>query len=323
MSVTLHSFAKINIGLAIGPRREDGFHELSTIYQSIALHDVVKVKVEKGDGIEIRCKDPRVPSGESNTCWRMAETMLRGLEIQRKVTIRIEKRLPVQGGLAGASSNAVAVLLGIERALRIRLPLKSKLELAAVVGSDLPLFLIGGTVMGTGRGEKVVEAPDLPVLGCVVVAPEIGISTPAAFAAWDKMAAPTGQSTGLTEEVASDRIKVVSRMLRRWLRGTTSGVPGAIARDRAEALLLDLVRTGIENDFEAVVFPQHPELREVKKLLLREGAGYASLSGSGSAVYGLFASPRKAAQTAARLRKQGIRATATQTLPRREYWRKM
>ncbi|MGH9555077.1 MAG: 4-(cytidine 5'-diphospho)-2-C-methyl-D-erythritol kinase, partial [Terriglobales bacterium] len=100
-------------------------------------------------------------------------------------------------------------------------------------------------------------------------------------------------------------------------------VPGATARDRAEALLLDLVRTGIENDFEAVVFPQHPELREVKKLLLREGAGYASLSGSGSAVYGLFASPRKAAQAAARLREQGLRAQATRTLTRNEYWRQM
>jgi 4-diphosphocytidyl-2-C-methyl-D-erythritol kinase len=177
--------------------------------------------------------------------------------------------------------------------------------------------------MGAGRGERVSEAPDLPSLACVVVTPEVGISTPQAFADWDKMAAPTGQSMGLTERVASDRIKVFSRMLRRWLRGSTSGVPGAIARDRAEALLLDLVRTGIENDFEAVVFPQHPELREVKKALIREGAGYASLSGSGSAVYGLFASPRQASQAAARLREQGLRAVATRTLPRREYWRKM
>ncbi len=323
MAVTLRSFGKINIGLAIGPRREDGFHELSTVYQTIALHDVVKVGVERGTGIDIRCSDPRIPTGESNTCYRMAEAVLRSLKMQRKVTIRIEKRLPVQGGLAGASSNAVATLLGMERALRKRIPLKAKLKLAASVGSDLPLFLIGGTVMGTGRGEKVAEAPDLPTLACVVVTPEIGVSTPAAFTAWDKMAAPTAQSMGLTEQAASDRMKVFSRMLRRWLRGTTSGVPGAIVRDRAEALLLDLVRTGIENDFEAVVFPQHPELREVKKALLREGAGYASLSGSGSAVYGLFASPRKAAQAAAELRKQGIRAAATRTLPRREYWRKM
>ncbi|MGH9602266.1 MAG: 4-(cytidine 5'-diphospho)-2-C-methyl-D-erythritol kinase, partial [Terriglobales bacterium] len=249
MPVTVRSFAKINLGLAIGPRREDGFHELRTVYQTIALHDVVKVGAERGAGIEIRCSDPRVPTGESNTCWRMAEAVLRALKIQRKVSIHIEKRLPVQGGLAGASSNAVAVLLGLERVLRRRIPMAKKLKLAAAVGSDLPLFLIGGTVMGTGRGEKVVEAPDLPPISCVVVIPQSGISTPAAFAAWDKMAAPSGLSTGLTGPAASDRIRVFSRMLRRWLRGTTSGVPGATARDRAEALLLDLVRTGIENDF--------------------------------------------------------------------------
>ncbi|MGH9554783.1 MAG: 4-(cytidine 5'-diphospho)-2-C-methyl-D-erythritol kinase, partial [Terriglobales bacterium] len=249
MLVTLRSFAKINVGLAIGPRRADGFHELSTVYQTIGLHDVVKVGVERGAGIEIRCSDARLPTDESNTCWRMAEAVLRALKIQRRVTIRIEKRLPVQGGLAGASSNAVALLLGMEQVLRQRIPMAKKLKLAADVGSDLPLFLIGGTVMGSGRGEKVAEAPDLPPISCVVVAPEAGVSTPAAFAAWDKMAAPSGLSTGLTGPAASDRIKVFSRMLRRWLRGTTSGVPGATARDRAEALLLDLVRTGIENDF--------------------------------------------------------------------------
>ncbi|MCI0356384.1 MAG: 4-(cytidine 5'-diphospho)-2-C-methyl-D-erythritol kinase [Acidobacteria bacterium] len=323
MAVTLRSFAKINLGLTIGPRREDGFHELSTVYQTIALHDVVKVGVGRGQGIEIRCSDPRVPTSESNTCYRMAEAVLRALNIQRRVTIRIEKRLPVQGGLAGASSNAVATLLGMERAMRRRISLAKKLKLAAEIGSDLPLFLIGGTVMGTGRGERVAEAPDLPPLSCVVVTSETGVSTPAAFAAWDKMAAPSSLSAGLTGQAASDRIKVFSRMLRRWLRGTTSGVPGANARDRAEALLLDLVRTGIGNDFEAVVFPQYPELREVKKALLREGAGYASLSGSGSAIYGLFASPRKAAQAAAGLREQGLKAEATRTLPGREYWRKM
>ena len=319
MLVALRSFAKINLGLAIGPRRKDGLHELRTVYQTIALHDVVKVEVEQGAGIEIRCSDARVPTDSSNTCYRMAEAVLRALKIQRRVTIRIEKRLPVQGGLAGASSNAVATLLGMERALRRRLPMQKKLRLAAQVGSDLPLFLLGGTVMGTGRGEKVAQLADLPHLGCVVVVPGIGVSTPAAFAAWDKR----GATAGLTGQAASARMKVFSPRLRRWLRGTTSGVPGANARDRAEALLLDLVRAGIKNDFEAVVFPQHPELREVKKLLVREGAGYASLSGSGSAVYGLFASRQKAARAAARLRRQGVPAQATRTLPGREYWRMM
>ncbi len=340
MPVTLRSYAKINLGLAIGPRRKDGFHELGTVYQTIALHDVLKLEISRGAGIEIRCSDARVPTDELNTCWRMAEAMLRALKIQRRITVSITKRLPLQGGLGGASSNAVATMLGLEREFRRRIPLEKKQKLAAQVGSDLPLFLIGGTVMGRGRGETVAELPDLPPLFCVVVTPELGVSTPAAFAAWDRMAAG-GRATpvrggrgsavggphtvlirGLTAPAAFDKIRLFSRRLGGRLRGTASGVPGSRkARDRAEALLLDLVRAGIENDFEAVVFPQHPELREVKKLLVREGAGYASLSGSGSAVYGLFASRRKAAQVAARLRAKGLAAQATRTLSRREYWR--
>ncbi len=339
MPVALRSFAKINLGLAIGPRRKDGLHELRTVYQSLALHDVVKVSAERGVGIEIRCSDARVPTDSSNTCYRMAEAVLRALKIQRRVAISIKKRLPVQGGLGGASSNAVAVLLGLERALRRRIPMQKKLKLAAQVGSDVPLFLLGGTVMGTGRGEKVAELPDLPALSCVVVTPDAGVSTPGAFAAWDKMQAG-GRATqtsrgrgrplhtvlagGLTVPAWFDKIRGFSRRLDGRLRGTASGVPGGKnARDRAEALLLDLVRAGIDNDFEAVVFPQHPELREVKKLLVREGAGYASLSGSGSAVYGLFASRQKAAQAAAKLRRQGVPAQATWTLSRREYRRMM
>ena len=94
MQVTLRSFAKINLGLAIGPRRKDGFHELRTIYQTLALHDVVRVEAGHGSGIEIRCNDPRVPTDQSNTCYRMAEAVLRALKIQRRVTIRIKKRLP-------------------------------------------------------------------------------------------------------------------------------------------------------------------------------------------------------------------------------------
>src|SRR5262249_18401740 len=168
MSISIRSFAKINIGLSIGARRDDGFHELRTIYQTLALTDVVRVDASKGLGIEIACKDPRVPCDESNTCYRMAERVLRGLKTRCKVRITIEKKLPVQGGLGAASSNAVATLLGLERALKRTLSPLQRLHLAAEVGSDLPLFLIGGTVLGTGRGEQVYPIEDLPALHCVI-----------------------------------------------------------------------------------------------------------------------------------------------------------
>jgi 4-diphosphocytidyl-2-C-methyl-D-erythritol kinase len=321
MPVAVHSFAKINLGLAIGPRREDGFHELRTVYQTIALADRVRVEAASGRGIEVRSNDPRVPEGDSNTCHRMAELVLQALGARRRVTIHIDKRLPVQGGLGAASSNAAATLFGLERALKVRLPAAERMRLAAAVGSDVPLFLVGGTVLGVGRGEEAYPLPDLPPLPCVVATPELGVSTPEAFSDWDNLAGADAAGK-LTAAAASDRINACSHSMVGWLSGSPTGVP-AKGGDRAEALLLDLVRTGIENDFEQVVFPQYPELRDVKSALTASGAKYVSLSGSGSAVYGLFRSPAEATKAAARLRKHGIPAQATKTLPRREYWKKI
>jgi 4-diphosphocytidyl-2-C-methyl-D-erythritol kinase len=331
--VPVKSFAKINLGLGIGPSRPDGFHELRTIYQTIALHDVVRVQVVRGTGIEIRCEEPRVPRDESNTCFRIVERAVVALKAKGRVVIDIDKRLPVQGGLGGASGNAVAALLGLERALKKNLSGCERLRIAAEVGSDLPLFLVGGTVLGVGRGEEVYPLPDLPAMACVIVTPEIAVSTPKGFADWDERAEKTVELpstrtaeggrpyTGkLTAADPSDRISELGRRISAWL-GDVSGVPGKQRRGRAETPLLDLVRTGIENDFEQVVFPQYPELCEIKRVLEKAGAWYASLSGSGSALYGLFASRVAAAKAAERLRKSGIPAVATTTLTRKQYWK--
>jgi 4-diphosphocytidyl-2-C-methyl-D-erythritol kinase len=343
MTITVRSFAKINLGLAIGSRRSDGFHELRTVYQTIALHDVIRVAVRRGSGIEIRCADPRVPRDESNTCHRMTQRVMAALKAKGRVVIEIEKRLPVQGGLGGASGNAVAAMLALERALKKELPGAERLRIAAEVGSDLPLFLVGGTVLGVGRGEEVYPLPDLPAMACVVATPEIGVSTPKAFAEWDlRMEGPAGtgekarlpnihKGRKLTDLGPSDRMLKLGREISAWLSGSTqgrsepgksaSGVPVKRARGRAETLLLDLVRTGIENDFEEVVFPEYPELGEVKRVLETAGAVYASLSGSGSATYGLFRSHEAAKEAAVKLKRIGIAAVATKTLTRPQYWR--
>src|SRR5215831_6862319 len=106
MTVTVRSFAKINLGLRIGPARPDGFHELLTVYQTIGLHDVIRVSAVRGSGIDIQCADPRVPRDSSNTCYRIVEKAMATLRAKGRVLIEIEKRLPVQGGLGGASANA-------------------------------------------------------------------------------------------------------------------------------------------------------------------------------------------------------------------------
>src|ERR1700733_10861418 len=138
MTVTVRSFAKINLGLSIGARRADGFHELLTVYQTIAVHDVIRVTVGRGTGIEILCADPRVPCDESNTCYRIVQKAMVALKAKGRVSIEIEKRLPVQGGLGGASANAVAALLAIEHALKKSLQQPERLRIASEVGSDLP-----------------------------------------------------------------------------------------------------------------------------------------------------------------------------------------
>jgi len=379
MPVTVRSFAKINLGLRIGALRPDGLHELRTVYQTIALHEFVRVEVKRGTGIEIRCEDPRVPKDQSNTCYRIVERAMVALKTPGRVVIEIEKRLPVRGGLGGASGNAVASLLALERALKKELPGAEKLRIATEVGSDLPLFLIGGTVLGVGRGEEVYPLPDLPSVVCVVALPEIGVSTPKAFADWDLLlcgagaparekhaarqssssqekltergSARTGKSARphmiraphmvsadsrnpkLTGTDPSDRMIELGREFSAWLSSSSrsegksgkglSGVPVSKVRGRAETPLLDLVRTGIENDFEQVVFPKYPELREVKSVLERAGAFYASLSGSGSATYGLFASRSIAEKAVTRLGRAGVAAVVTSTLTRQQYWTKI
>lgn len=340
MSVRVRSFAKINLGLRIGPVRADGFHELRTVYQTIRLHDVLNVTVERGRGIEIRCDDPRVPRDESNTCYRVAARVMAALRARGRVVIEIEKRLPVQGGLGGASSNAVATLLALERALHKSLPTAERLRIAAEVGSDLPLFLVGGTVLGVGRGEQVYPLPDFPAMACVVVTPEIGVSTPKAFAEWDRRRClaeggesglpHSGDEAKLTASSASDRMNELGYGLSAWLSEAFSGLPVSGQTDssapsqkrggRAGNPLLWLVRAGIENDFEQVVFPEYPKLSEGKRALVRAGAKYASLSGSGSTLYGLFASKEAAGRAAGLLRKQGWAASTTVSVSRQRYW---
>jgi 4-diphosphocytidyl-2-C-methyl-D-erythritol kinase len=360
MTAVVKSFAKINLGLRIGAARADGFHELLTVYQTIRLHDMLRVSLERGSGIEIRCDDPGVPKDESNTCYRIVEKAMLFLKAKGRVVIDIEKRLPVQGGLGGASANAVAALLALEQVLKKSLPAAERLVIAAEVGSDLPLFLVGGTMLGVGRGEQVYPLEDLPATACVVVTPEVGVSTPKAFAEWDRLygvgapareswpgtnmlgpvegsepaklrpagqpgpAVPTQARLGiakLTPPNASDRMVELGRGLSAWLSESYSGAPSR--RGRAENPLLALVRAGIKNDFEQVVFPEYPELSEVKIALERTGAKYASLSGSGSALYGLFASKEAARAAVTKLRRQGWAAQATVTLTRREYWRRV
>jgi 4-diphosphocytidyl-2-C-methyl-D-erythritol kinase len=332
MSTAVRSYGKINLGLRLGLPREDGFHELRTCFHTIAMHDVVKVEQQRGTGVEIRAKGAKgtqigdelaaefackVPCDESNTCARIAERLLRRMHEHARLVITIEKGLPVQGGMGAASSNAVATLLAAERELKFELEPQERYAICAEIGSDVPQFLIGGLSLGIGRGEQVFPLPDLAPIAAVVVTPTVGVSTPQAFADWDALV----RKETLTGAQESDKLNSFSQSIYGWLSSIHTGVPVLTKNgNRAEAQLLDLVRTGIANDFERVVFPQHPALREIKRALERATALFASLSGSGSTLFGLFDTTERAEKAAAQLVLQGHRAYATATLPRREYW---
>ncbi len=348
MTTRVRSHAKINLGLAIGPSRPDGFHALTTIYQTLAIHDFVEVSAVKLPGntpseIFLRCTEKFVPCDDRNTCWKIVERALQRLNISAKVTIHIDKRLPVQGGLGAGSANAVAALIGLEKELGIALPAEENLQIAAETGSDVPLFLIGGTVLGQGRGEQVSSLPDLPETYCVLAVPDVRVSTPQAFREWDRLLAEPSPAqilgetpeNELTHSHASDRLEQLGRT---WgaalsapqqVRTNATGVfPAAHGKDRAENLLLELVRAGIVNDFEQVVFTQYPSLRGILETLKQNSpngspAIYAALSGSGSALFGLYRTAVDARAAVERLEAQGIATYETRTVGRQEYWRTM
>ena len=240
MPTTVRSHAKINLGLYIGAPRPDGFHSLVTVYQTIELHDLVTVSARPAPAtsITLTSNDRRVPTDNHNTAYKMVTLELESLATPANVTIHIEKRLPIQGGLGAGSANAIAALIGLEAELGLPsttaptppafsthgtsspdfdvlldIGLRDgnwpgrQLQLAEKVGSDVPLFLVGGAVLGRDRGQNVFPLPDLEPLWTVIALPPVGVSTPQAFRDWDALCA----TEGLTLEASADKLMELSR----------------------------------------------------------------------------------------------------------------
>ncbi len=359
MPTTVRSHAKINLGLGIGAPRADGFHGLVTLYQVLELYDKVTVTAHPAAETTIRIgsNDRRVPTDARNTAWKMTDIALRALGFSANVDIFIEKRLPIQGGLGAGSANAAAALIGLEAEVGIGPKTHpnwgaDRLKCAEQVGSDVPLFLVGGTILGLDRGQLVFPMPDLlsgrEAAWCVVATPTVGVSTPQAFRDWDALCAHEGLTAAASDAKLSELSRVYADALSgadsfrgARVRDGSSGVSlrphpdrlhrGLLRQDKERDLagpqVSALVRTGIANDFEQVVFLQHPLLSEIKRTLAASGtpeaAIHASLSGSGSALYGLYRGQRDAEAARQRLRTAGVPSLVTRTLPRAAYWRQM
>ena len=300
--------AKINLGLQVLGRRPDGYHELRTVFQTIALHDELHLEEEKaaatakvelsvcggveGDG------DAAEAIGLPNLASVAAEAVLKELGMRRMVRLALYKKIPPGSGLGGGSSDAAAVLQALPAWLGRPLALERRLALAAELGADVPFFLVGGQAIGLGRGTEVYPLPEVPALPLVVVHPGLYVSTVDAYRRLDQARGnpkPLGP-VALTSATAAPTIFSFCAIVcnRRWDR--------------------------LENDFERVVFSTYPELARLKTALTRAGASAALLSGSGSAVFGVFDSGTAARHAAARLRRRWPRwqVWVTRTVSRRE-----
>jgi 4-diphosphocytidyl-2-C-methyl-D-erythritol kinase len=249
----LKAFAKLNLGLRVLAKRPDGYHELRTVFQTISLADNLRVEYQPSKATRIAIEGtPEIPD---NLVERAARLVLEALEIHGDIRFNLNKNIPSGAGLGGGSSDAAAVLLSLPVLAGKRLSIECLCGLAAQLGSDVPFFLQGGTALGLGRGEELYPLPDRLAKYVLLVAPDAHSSTAEAYR--DLSAKLT--SIGLQNKLDSFRQSV-------W-RGTDGGV---------------------ENDFEEVVFPKHPELGKIKEQLGSLGARAAAMTGSGSAIFGVF-----------------------------------
>jgi len=292
-SIRIRAFAKINLGLKVRARRPDGYHEIFTIYQTIALHDRLTISLARSGGVSVECDHPAIPGGRQNLVYQACELWKRARNYRGGIKVNLEKKIPMGAGLGGGSSDAAATLLGLERLTGNRVDFNVQLKLAARLGSDVPFFLWGGRVLGCGRGEEVYPLWDLPPRKCLVIFPRFSVATAEAYRKLDRcLTLPLTKST----------------------KGSSICSFGAWP-------LFPLEFWGpAENDFEQVVFAKWPRLARLKAQLIRAGAETASLTGSGSAVFALFDSAPKLVR-AAKFIPAAWQIFKTRTLPRDEYER--
>lgn len=283
-TLRIKSYAKINWTLDVLFKREDGFHELRTIYQTVSVYDQLRVSETPGD-IEIACDDTRVPADETNLAHKAATLLRRATGVTGGARIEIEKRIPVAAGLGGGSSNAAATLLGLARLWRVEMTGRDLVEIAMDLGSDVPFFLVGGTALGVGRGEEVYSIEQALCEHMLLVNPGFAVSTAAAY----------GKLSRLTRDQSP-------RIIPFTLFAANAALPLAAS-----------------NDLEPVVSAAHPEIAEVKRRLLSLGARHALMSGSGATVFGVFDNLETSERAQSEMRATGYWAERARTINRQEY----
>lgn len=266
----LNSHAKINLTLDVLGRRPDGYHDVRMIMAQCGLCDSVLLERSAG-GVTTRTNLGYLPSDERNTAYKAARLFFEHTGLDGGVDITLKKRIPVSAGLAGGSGNAAAVLVGLNRLFGAGLPQETLLRLGEKVGADVPYCIAGGTMLAEGIGERLTPLPPLPRTPIVIVRPNLRISTAQVYARIDSAAAPPNAGT--------------------------DAVAAALARRDVAGVAANLF-----NVMEAVTAVDYPIIGRIKQKLMSRGALGAVMSGSGSAVYGLFADYRAAKSAAGSFR---------------------
>ena len=290
LRLTVRAHAKVNLDLRIFGTRSDGYHELRTVFQSIDLHDTLTCAAHPGP-FTLKTRSPAIPTDHSNLVWKAGAALWKALGRGGDPTdtaVTIEKAVPLEAGLGGGSSDAAAALLAFAR-LWGGAPVTLLREVAAGIGADVPFFLSGGTALGLGRGEEIYPLVDLPPHWVIVVCPAYGVSTAEAYTWYDE-----DRAAGLKEPRELQVLPVP------W-------------PSRAAQMI---------NDLEPPVVRRHPELSDYKVQLRDGGAVASAMTGSGSAVFGLFRTRHAASKMLRPLARGGARTLLTRTLTRAEYERR-
>lgn len=278
--IQLKALAKINLGLDVLRRREDGYHEVKMIMQTIGLHDDLEIRKTKTPGIQVKTNLYYLPTNENNLVYKAAKLLMDEFQIQDGVSIQLKKRIPVAAGMAGGSSDGAAVLWGINQMYGLGLSMHALMERGVRLGADVPYCIQRGTALAEGIGEKLSVLPPMPKCTILIAKPGISVST--------KFVYENLHANDLKPEQHPDVDSMIEAM-------------------RQKDLGLLCSRMG--NVLETVTIPAYPVINEIKRTMMDNGAIGSMMSGSGPTVFGIFDSPVAAKQAmkavrAAKLAKQ-------------------
>lgn len=310
-AVRVPARAKINLHLRILGTRRDGYHDVVTVLQTLALQDLITCEFHEGFRFELRCDAPGVPRDESNLVWRAAQALADAARPEGTAGTRvtIDKQIPMQAGLGGGSADAAAALIGLARLWAVDVDRATLQAVARALGADVAFLLDGGTQLGVGRGDELVPLAPFPSRAVALVMPPFGVSTAEAYRWHDeRVAAAGGPSSGAVVPTATQQPAASLAAERAfWPDAVSAGAPEAVAAAWTEAL------TRCGNDFERAIGPRHPEIPDTVAALRAAGAEHAAMTGSGAAVFGLFDSDARAARAAAGFDRPGWRTFVTRT----------